>query len=655
MVFVLGAGACAAPAHLDAVRPVAPAPVASMGPIATTNLVPVAPPPPADAAVEAPRLGWVELVRLERWEEARDALNALPEQDARRPEMRLVRARIDAALGEREAAIALLEGLERELPELAETVLHVREAAWATRDARGGGKGTRAGKARRPRKPEELLVAAEQTARSVSLERALDEVAAVAARKDAPSKARLALARARVLYAARRYGESGAAFDALVASGSGDRAEALFYAARSRSREGRDDEAEARYLDLAKRFPRSRWAEEATFLRARLAWLHGRFAEACERYDAYTRAWPRGRFLGVARYERAVALLAAGRHEPARKELAALVARASGDAERARLAELEAAARFGAGDREGAIRSWTKIAEAQPLSWPGLASRARLLREGVQPPPLAPSDEGARTPPVPELPEAARKLHELGLDGEAEAWLSRHDRKLLGRASGASLCRLYEPIDRAKRRFRIGAPAVPGAMLARAPSTATEWAWRCAFPRPFADAVTDLERREQLPAGLVHAIMRQESGFDPRVVSPARAVGLLQLLPETARRVAEEAEVPFAPERLDAVGANLDLGARYLGKMMRVFGGSVPLAAAAYNAGPRAVATWLDNTGDLDLDVWVARIPYDETRGYVAHVMSNLARYAYLDEGDASLAQLDLSMPRETRLELALY
>ena len=65
-----------------------------------------------------------------------------------------------------------------------------------------------------------------------------------------------------------------------------------------------------------------------------------------------------------------------------------------------------------------------------------------------------------------------------------------------------------------------------------------------------------------------------------------------------------------------------------------MFQGSVPLAAAAYNAGPKIVSHWLSSGKDLDADVWVARIPYEETRNYVARVTGNLLRYQWLAGGN---------------------
>jgi soluble lytic murein transglycosylase len=88
-----------------------------------------------------------------------------------------------------------------------------------------------------------------------------------------------------------------------------------------------------------------------------------------------------------------------------------------------------------------------------------------------------------------------------------------------------------------------------------------------------------------------------------------------------------------------------------LRKLLDTFQGNVPLALASYNAGPFAVSRWLAGGGEaLPLDLFVARIPYEETRGYVARVLSNAARYAYLEGGEAAVPVPSLELPRGVQL-----
>ncbi|HMI88881.1 MAG TPA: transglycosylase SLT domain-containing protein, partial [Polyangiaceae bacterium] len=455
----------------------------------------------------------------------------------------------------------------------------------------------------------------------------------------------IAWARAFALYRSRsRYEKAAIAFGKLGNKKTPRQAEALYHAARAASRADHDDEAAKGYRALGQRFPMSSWADEATYLLARLSFLHAAWADAAAGYAAYLHKYRLGKQRDNANYEHALAVLADGKYGNARTELHALASSASG-AEAARLRQLEALAARSAGDKSAAVSMWNDIVKSQPFTWAAIAARARLAKEGEEAPPLLePSDGSTAEPLTVKLPPVAHLYHRLGLDTEAEAYLRAHERDatadLRGREKEA-LCAMYGELGRAARLYRIGLEAVPSALLARAPSPASEWAWRCVYPRPYADRVGDIEAREQLPKGLIYAVMRQESSYDPHALSRVRAVGLLQLMPDTARRVAAEMGHPFEEKWLRIPSVNLDLGGHYLAKTLRSFDGSIPVAAAAYNAGPGAARRWV-NRMKVDLDVWVALIPFEETRIYVGRVMSNFARYAYLSGGEAQIPALDL-------------
>jgi soluble lytic murein transglycosylase len=140
--------------------------------------------------------------------------------------------------------------------------------------------------------------------------------------------------------------------------------------------------------------------------------------------------------------------------------------------------------------------------------------------------------------------------------------------------------------------------------------------------------------------------MRQESAFDPDVVSPAHAVGILQLLPETARPIAEELALAHDDARLTSPPYAIRVGAHHLRKLLDQFHGDVPLAVAAYNGGAESVERWLSRAPAMQLDTFIERIPFKETRDYVGRVMGNLARYAYLAGGEAAVPSVTLELRR---------
>jgi soluble lytic murein transglycosylase len=131
---------------------------------------------------------------------------------------------------------------------------------------------------------------------------------------------------------------------------------------------------------------------------------------------------------------------------------------------------------------------------------------------------------------------------------------------------------------------------------------------------------------------MVHAIARQESQFDRQIVSHAGARGLMQLMPGTAREQAGKLGLSYNPSSLNDPSYNIMLGSSYFQRMLDYYGGSYPLAVAAYNAGPGNVNRWISANGDprlpgADMLRWVEQIPLFETRNYVQRVLENAVVY----------------------------
>jgi soluble lytic murein transglycosylase len=142
---------------------------------------------------------------------------------------------------------------------------------------------------------------------------------------------------------------------------------------------------------------------------------------------------------------------------------------------------------------------------------------------------------------------------------------------------------------------------------------------------------------------VAYAIARQESGFNPKVVSSANALGLMQVTPAAGRYVAKKLGIGFDQKRLlnDPV-YNVQIGAAELGDLIESYGGSYILSFAAYNAGRGRVREWISRYGDprepkVDPVDWVERIPFSETRNYVQRVLENLQVYRLRFGGSARL------------------
>lgn len=144
--------------------------------------------------------------------------------------------------------------------------------------------------------------------------------------------------------------------------------------------------------------------------------------------------------------------------------------------------------------------------------------------------------------------------------------------------------------------------------------------------------VEQLERGAAGLQALVAQVIAHESGGQAAAVSPKGARGLMQLMPATAREMAEQLDLPYSEQRLTSDPAyNQRLGTRYLSSLVERYDGVTALALAAYNAGPGRVDDWLKTHGDprqgqVTEQQWVERIPFKETRQYTRNILARLAQ-----------------------------
>lgn len=146
------------------------------------------------------------------------------------------------------------------------------------------------------------------------------------------------------------------------------------------------------------------------------------------------------------------------------------------------------------------------------------------------------------------------------------------------------------------------------------------------YPRLWAGEVCAAAEKTGAPEELIWAVMRRESKFRRRAISRAGAVGLMQLLPSTAADVAIRVGITPEDTDLHQPEQNVLLGASYMMQLVRRFGGDLPRAVAAYNAGASNVARW-NALGAGDWIEWVEEIPYAQTREYVRSVLENREVY----------------------------
>ncbi len=205
--------------------------------------------------------------------------------------------------------------------------------------------------------------------------------------------------------------------------------------------------------------------------------------------------------------------------------------------------------------------------------------------------------------------QRALELHPRGLDNEADRewlWVVRglDDKNLL---AAAELARLANEPDRA---INIADRTVQLHDLSQR------------FPTLHREALAAAAKQNELDETLVYSIIRQESRFNADARSHAGAIGLMQLMPSTAKWVARQIDVkPFKPDMLLEPGTNLQMGTYYLKRVLNDLGHPI-LATAAYNAGPGRARRWRDER-PLEGAIYTETIPFNETRDYVKKVFTN--------------------------------
>jgi len=151
--------------------------------------------------------------------------------------------------------------------------------------------------------------------------------------------------------------------------------------------------------------------------------------------------------------------------------------------------------------------------------------------------------------------------------------------------------------------------------------------WKMLYPLPYRDSIFKYSRQFKLDPYLVAAVIRVESKFNPYAKSARGALGLMQLMPGTARWVAGNLKVDFKEEQLFDPQYNIMIGCWYLSNLESEFGGNLLLILAAYNGGRGNVRRWIKNRqwgGNLQT---VDQIPFPETREFVKKVLRDYERY----------------------------
>jgi soluble lytic murein transglycosylase len=371
-------------------------------------------------------------------------------------------------------------------------------------------------------------------------------------------------------------------------------------------------------------------ASGARYLLADLASDDGRDSQARSSYLALQRAYPSAPLASSALFRAAIIAYAAGSHATAARELDSLAARyrSSDDA----LAALYWSGRAwaAAGQQARARDRWREVIRREGASYYALASAKRLGQAPWMP--AAPADT-ADTNSDATLAEAVRRLEvlaTLGLATERDLEIEN----LSDAATGAKVAGVARELATAEAFRRAGLPwrairLARAALAAGAPRDRRSYT--LLYPLPYAELIKRDAAARRLDPALVAALIHQESGFNPRATSGAGAMGLMQVMPAVGRELARaRGDYPVWDRALlYEPDVSLDLGTAHLATMLSSYP-DLAYALAAYNAGQSPVRRWRQLPGANDPELFIERIPYDETRDYVRILTRNRGMYAGL-------------------------
>lgn len=439
------------------------------------------------------------------------------------------------------------------------------------------------------------------------------------------------------LYHSRRADEAKSLLDSVPAGNEDYDAQRLYYLHEiARSRDDGDQERQI-LSDMMQKFPASPWLQDALLSASNMYLLRPDYKNAIEYYSAQFKLFPEGKYSPYSHWKAAWLNLRAGNKDEAERLMEEQVAMYPSGQEvppalywRARLAEED-------GDLDRAGEYYTFILRRFTHYYYADLARERLrfrfdtskhspLLDKVS----ASDDLGKESfdAPSDDLRVArAQLLTNAALFDFAIRELQSEPGKLYARAE---IARVYLKQDRPDRALQSLKRAVPG-YFSQDITDMPQWAWDILFPKPYWNDLTRYANANGLDPYLVASLIRQESEFNPQAVSRANAWGLMQLLPPVGKKLAKEVRLRhFKQEQLTDPTINIQLGTRYFRHMVDSFGGQVPYALAAYNAGSDRVKTWQGQGPYRDIYEFVESIPFSETREYVQAIMRNATVYRLL-------------------------
>jgi soluble lytic murein transglycosylase len=431
-----------------------------------------------------------------------------------------------------------------------------------------------------------------------------------------PLKSRLALKTGQTLFKSRQYKDAEPILAKLATNDDKEIAcLASYWLSRTLDRAGRDEEAAKSYARVARLYPQSDLAAYALFYKALLSKERGEYAESNSNLERIASTYPDSTLAPLALWESAWNRYLAKDFKGAEAFFTKLLDNPS---YKEKALYWLARSKESSGENDAANSTVTRLLEEYPYGFYAMqlqSGRGRLISRLPE--------AGNKTPSLLPLPagyDRAKALIAFGLIDEARTELKRYIKKASGRSRLLDIARLYWEIPDYRSAM---------ALFTNVDET-NDLAWNFSYPKAFSEHVSHYAQDYGVPESLAYSIMRAESNFRPSALSPAGAVGLMQLMPSTAKILHKGKSGKIDSSQLKEPELNIRLGMKHIQGLIKQYNGNLMYAVAAYNSGSTPVDRWRRTYPGLSDDEFIENIPYRETREYVKKVFTSMAIYKSL-------------------------
>jgi len=436
--------------------------------------------------------------------------------------------------------------------------------------------------------------------------------------------------------------------------------EALYWIGKSYSKLGDRDKGVQAFQKVLDYYLDSEWADDALFLMANIYRESDDMKKALALYGRLAADYPESKFADSAIWWKAWAYYVDGDYKRTEQTFQDLISRypRSFLVNQARYWQGRAAEKRG--DTSRAALYYDKVIKRAPYTYYG--NRASERRLSIELPALAAvCSMDTEVNDIPQIPDATDNLNSFETDEGPPVWTTEALKTLsaepsfnkslelmhldMKKEAAAELWSLQDKLPRkrgamlglSKTFFELGDYYRSLNLVLRnyeryldgATRGMPEDFWLLAYPQGYWDSIVTYARKYGQDPYFVAAIVREESQFHAEALSPAGARGVMQVMPATGAWIAQTISMKgFNQSMLFDSDTAINLGTWYISHLMKRFKSDPLFVAAAYNAGPDAVAAWLSRTGrGMERDEFVEAIPFSETRGYVKKVLRNYAEY----------------------------